>query len=217
MALLKCKDLAIGYEGKAILKNISFEVNSGDYICIVGHNGSGKSTLMKTILGLQKPLDGEIEFSDGLLENQIGYLPQQTLIQRDFPASVQEVVLSGCQNKLGFIPLYKPEHKKRARENLERIGILSLEKKSYRELSGGQQQRVLLARALCAAEKMILLDEPVTGLDPRATAEMYEVIQELNRNGMAVIMISHDMDGAERYAKRILQLNKIEGTVKWER
>ncbi|MBQ5998715.1 MAG: ABC transporter ATP-binding protein [Treponema sp.] len=217
MALLKCKDLAIGYEGKAILKNISFEVNSGDYICIVGHNGSGKSTLMKTILGLQKPLDGEIEFSDGLLENQIGYLPQQTLIQRDFPASVQEVVLSGCQNKLGFIPLYKPEHKKRARENLERIGILSLEKKSYRELSGGQQQRVLLARALCAAEKMILLDEPVTGLDPRATAEMYEVIQELNRNGMAVIMISHDMDGAERYAKRILQLNKIEGTVKWEK
>ncbi|MBQ1629239.1 MAG: ABC transporter ATP-binding protein [Treponema sp.] len=217
MALLKCNNLAIGYEGKAILKNISFEVNAGDYICIVGHNGSGKSTLMKTILGLQKPLDGEIEFSDGLLENQIGYLPQQTLIQRDFPASVQEIVLSGCQNKLGFIPLYKPEHKKRARENLERTGILALEKKSYRELSGGQQQRVLLARALCAAEKMILLDEPVTGLDPKATAEMYEVIQELNRNGMAVIMISHDMDGAEKYAKRILQLNKIEGTVKWEK
>jgi zinc transport system ATP-binding protein len=217
MALLKCNNLAIGYEGKAILKNISFEVNAGDYICIVGHNGSGKSTLMKTILGLQKPLDGEIEFSDGLLENQIGYLPQQTLIQRDFPASVQEIVLSGCQNKLGFIPLYKPEHKKRARENLERTGILALEKKSYRELSGGQQQRVLLARALCAAEKMILLDEPVTGLDPKATAEMYEVIQELNRNEMAVIMISHDMDGAEKYAKRILQLNKIEGTVKWEK
>lgn len=217
MALLKCNNLAIGYEGKAILKNISFEVNAGDYICIVGHNGSGKSTLMKTILGLQKPLDGEIEFSDGLLENQIGYLPQQTLIQRDFPASVQEIVLSGCQNKLGFIPLYKTEHKKRARENLERTGILALEKKSYRELSGGQQQRVLLARALCAAEKMILLDEPVTGLDPKATAEMYEVIQELNRNGMAVIMISHDMDGAEKYAKRILQLNKIEGTVKWEK
>ena len=216
MALLKCKNLAIGYEGKAIFRNINFEVNAGEYLYIVGHNGSGKSTLMKTIIGLQKPLDGEIEFSDGLLENQIGYLPQQTAIQKNFPASVQEVVLSGCQNKLGILPFYKKEHYDRVTENLERLGILSLRKKCYRELSGGQQQCVLLARALCAAEKMILLDEPVTGLDPKATEEMYSIITQLNKEGMTVVMISHDISGAEKYADRILQLNKIEGTITWQ-
>ncbi len=207
MALLTCRDLSLGYEGKPILEHIDFEVNTGDYLCIVGENGSGKTTLMKTILGLIHPLKGKVLTGDGLRQNEIGYLPQQTLVQRDFPASVFEIVLSGCQGRQGFRPFYTKADRELARENIRRMEIGHLSRRCYRELSGGQQQRVLLARALCATRKLLLLDEPVAGLDPRVTAEMYQLIADLNRkDGITVVMISHDLEAALRYATHILHI-----------
>ena len=198
MAQLICQDLCVGYDGKAVLQDLSFAVFSGDYLCIVGENGSGKSTLMKTILGLQQPVRGRILTLDGLRKNEIGYLPQQTQVQKDFPASVREIVLSGCQGRCGSRPFYNKE---------EKMQIAQLAKRCYRELSGGQQQRVLLARALCATRKMLLLDEPVSGLDPKVTAEMYALIEKLNReDGITVIMISHDIAAAVKYASHILHI-----------
>ncbi len=208
MAQLICKDLSLGYEGKEILGGISFTVNAGDYLCIVGENGSGKSTLMKTILGLHAPLGGEIRTEEGLHQNQIGYLPQQTLVQRDFPASVYEIVLSGCQGRRGLRPFYTKADRALALENIEKMGISHLTRRCYRELSGGQQQRVLLARALCATRKVLLLDEPVSGLDPKVTAEMYALISQLNREGITIIMISHDLDAALRDASHILHVGR---------
>ena len=208
MSMIEVKDLALGYENSAILKGLNFTVNKGDYLCIVGENGSGKSTLMKTLLGLQKPLSGEIFFGDGLKKNEIGYLPQQTVVQRDFPASVREIVLSGCQSRCGFRPFYNKAEKQLAEQNMERMGIKSFEKRCYRELSGGQQQRVLLARALCATQKILLLDEPVSGLDPMVTAEMYDLIESLNKEGITTIMISHDITAAIHYASHILHIGK---------
>lgn len=209
MALLSCKDLTLGYDGHPVLSDVSFTVSEGDYLCIVGENGSGKSTLMKTILGLQKPLRGTITFGEGLRQNQIGYLPQQTAVQRDFPATVQEIVLSGCQARLGRRPFYSREDKAIARRNLERMELLPLVNRCYRELSGGQQQRVLLARALCAAGKLLVLDEPVAGLDPLVTAEMYSLIRNLNRkDGITVIMVSHDLAAAVQEASHILHVGQ---------
>ena len=209
MAQIQCKELSLGYDGNVIIENLNFRVDTGDYLCIVGENGSGKSTLMRTLLGLQPPLSGEITVGDGLKRTEIGYLPQQTRVQRDFPASVREVVLSGCQNRCGLRPFYNRQDKQRARQAMEKMNILPLQDRCYRELSGGQQQRVLLARALCATEKMLLLDEPVAGLDPKVTAEMYQLIGELNRNeGITVIMISHDIGAAVRYASHILHIGK---------
>ena len=207
MSLLICNDLTLGYEGQKILSDLSFSVNSGDYLCILGENGSGKSTLMKTILGLHKPMKGKVLTSDGLNKNEIGYLPQQTSIQRDFPASVREIVLSGFQGQCGLRPFYSRAQKKAADENIELMGISHLKKRCYRELSGGQQQRVLLARALCATKKMLLLDEPVAGLDPVVTEEMYRLIEKLNKErSITVVMISHDLDAALRYATHVLNV-----------
>lgn len=207
MSQLSCRQLALGYDGHEIVSDLSFEVSKGDYLCIVGENGSGKSTLIRTLLGLQPPLRGEILTGDGLLPNEIGYLPQQTVVQRDFPASVWEIVLSGCQNRCGLRPFYSKEENRLALDNIEKMGLNQLVKRCYRELSGGQQQRVLLARALCATQKMLLLDEPVSGLDPKVTAEMYRLIEELNRNdGITVIMISHDIGAAVKYASHILHI-----------
>ena len=207
MAQLICQDLCVGYDGKAVLQDLSFAVFSGDYLCIVGENGSGKSTLMKTILGLQQPVRGRILTLDGLRKNEIGYLPQQTQVQKDFPASVREIVLSGCQGRYGSRPFYNKEEKQLAADAMEKMQIAQLAKRCYRELSGGQQQRVLLARALCATRKMLLLDEPVSGLDPKATAEMYALIEKLNReDGITVIMISHDIAAAVKYASHILHI-----------
>ena len=206
MALLSCRSLCLGYEGKELLHDLSFSVDAGDYLCIVGENGSGKSTLMRTILGLQTPLGGEILTGDGLQPNEIGYLPQQTVVQKDFPATVWEIVLSGCQGGCGARPYYTKEEKALAEENMEKMGITALRRRCYRTLSGGQQQRVLLARALCATKKMLLLDEPVSGLDPKVTAEMYQLIAELNRGGITVIMISHDLQAALHYASHILHI-----------
>lgn len=203
---LQCSDVSLGYEGKVIMEHLNFTVNQGDYLYIVGENGAGKSTLMKTILGLRSPLAGTISFSEGLQQTEIGYLPQQTLVQRDFPASVGEVVMSGLLNKRGIRPYYNKEEKKRVHQMMERLEILDLKKKCYRDLSGGQQQRVLLCRALCATEKMLLLDEPVAGLDPKITAQMYELIADLNGEGITVIMISHDMNAACLYADHILHI-----------
>ena len=207
MAQLTCQNLTVGYDGRTVLQGLNFEVNPGDYLCILGENGSGKSTLMKTILGLQAPISGRILTGDGLRKNEIGYLPQQTQAQKDFPASVREIVLSGCQGRCGSRPFYSKEEKRLAEENIGKMGIGSLTKRCYRELSGGQQQRVLLARALCATRKMLLLDEPVSGLDPRVTAEMYGLIERLNREeGITVMMISHDISAALRYASHILHI-----------
>jgi len=206
MAQLTCSGLDLGYDGRTVLSGLDFRVNAGDYLCIVGENGSGKSTLMKTILGLIRPAGGKITWGEGLRENEVGYLPQQTVVQKDFPATVQEIVLSGCQGRAGRRPFYNKEEKDLARRNMERMGILLLARRCYRELSGGQQQRVLLARALCATRKLLLMDEPVSGLDPLVTAEMYELIRELNREGVTVIMVSHDVAAAVRYASHILHV-----------
>lgn len=208
MAQLICNDVTLGYDGRIVTEHLDFSVNEGDYLCIVGENGAGKSTLVKALLGLKSPMKGKIETGDGLKHNEIGYLPQQTVVQKDFPASVKEIVLSGCLNKCGLKPFYSKEAKQLASAQIEKMGIKNLEKRCYRELSGGQQQRVLLARALCAASKMILLDEPVAGLDPKVTKEMYELIHRLNKeDGMTVIMVSHDISAAVKYATHILHVS----------
>lgn len=206
MSLIKCKDLCLGYDGKTVVEGLTFSVERGSYLCIVGENGSGKSTLMKTMLGLKKPISGSIELEEGLSRSEIGYLPQQTAIQRDFPASVREIVISGCLNKSGLRPFYTKKEKARAAATMSRVGVEELAQRCYRELSGGQQQRVLLARALCATETLLFLDEPVAGLDPGAMAEMYEIIEKLNREGVTIIMISHDMGAALKYATDILHI-----------
>ena len=208
MPQLLCENLSLGYNTHTVVENLNFSVNTGDYLCIVGENGSGKSTLMKTILGLLKPLSGKITTGDGLLPDEIGYLPQQTEVQRDFPASVSEIVLSGCQSRCGKRPFYNRAEKALAQENIRKMGIEDLRKKCYRELSGGQQQRVLLARALCATQKMLLLDEPVSGLDPIVTKEMYALIEDLHKDGITIIMISHDIEAAKKYASHILHIGK---------
>ncbi|MCM1132675.1 MAG: metal ABC transporter ATP-binding protein [Ruminococcus flavefaciens] len=203
-----CRNTALGYEDGIVTENLNFTVNSGDYLCILGENGSGKSTLIKALLGLKPQISGEIKWCDGFSARDIGYLPQQTPVQRDFPASVREIVLSGCLSKKGFHPFYNSAEKKLADDNMKQLGIESLAGRCYRELSGGQQQRVLLARALCATNKMLLLDEPVTGLDPLAQTELYELIAGLNRKGISIIMVSHDISSALKYATHILHISK---------
>lgn len=206
---ITCKNLGVGYEGKTVLSNLNFSIREGDYLCIIGENGAGKSTLMKTMLGLIPPIKGEILTSEGLSLKQIGYLPQQSLTQRDFPASVKEIVLSGCLNHTGLRPFFSKEQNELAQKAMERMQIKGLENRCYRELSGGQQQRVLLARALCAAEKVLLLDEPAAGLDPVATKELYSLIKELNKkDGMTIIMISHDTNALMHDASHILYISK---------
>ena len=206
MALITVSGLSVGYDSNVIANDIDFEVNKGDYLAVVGENGSGKSTLMKTLLGLQHPLKGKVTLGDGLKKNEIGYLPQQTLVQKDFPASVREIVLSGCQSRAGLRPFYNAAEKKLAQENMERMNVAGFAGKCYRQLSGGQQQRVLLARALCASRSLLLLDEPVSGLDPKATADMYDAIKRLNDEGVTIIMISHDVSAALRFATHILHM-----------
>ena len=192
MALIKCENVSIGYEGQMVVHDLNFEINQGDYLCIVGENGSGKSTLVKSLLGLKNVDKGKIVFDDGLKQTEIGYLPQQTDVKKDFPASV-----------------YTAEDKKQAWEKMDMLGIRDLAKQCFRDLSGGQRQRVLLARALCATKKLLLLDEPVTGLDPIVTAEFYQLISRINKeSGIAVVMVSHDIESAVEYASHILHLQE---------
>ncbi len=205
--ILQCENVNFAYDGVNVLEGVDFSLNSGDYLCVVGENGSGKSTLIKGLLGLKAPQSGRILTGDGLKPTEIGYLPQQTELQKDFPASVREVVLSGRLNSLGGRLFYSAADKKAAAENMERMGIEDIAAKCYQDLSGGQQQRVLLARAMCATKKMLLLDEPVTGLDPVAQQEMYNLIKLINLcDGITVIMVSHDIHEAVRYATHILHL-----------
>lgn len=208
MALIECKKLCVGYDGKVVLPDIDFSLKAGDYLCIIGENGSGKSTLMKTLLGLLKPISGEIVRGDGFVSGKIGYLPQQTDVQKDFPATVFEIVVSGFQGSMGLRPFYNKSEIKEAEKNIGLMGISHLKSRCYRELSGGQKQRVLLARALCATKELLLLDEPVTGLDIKASSEMYELVESLNKNGTAIIMVSHDFDAAMKYATHILHIGK---------
>ena len=209
MAIITAKDLRFAYDGRTVLEGVNFTLSAGDYLCVVGENGSGKSTLVKGLLGLKTPDGGSIVFGEGLKPTEIGYLPQQTALQRDFPASVGEVVLSGCLNGLGRRLHYNAADRERARMNMERMGVEELKDASYQALSGGQQQRVLLARALCATKKLLLLDEPVTGLDPIATGEMYNLIKLVNLcDNITVVMVSHDIHAAVRYATHILHLGQ---------
>ncbi len=204
--LMETRDLCLAYDGRTVLCEVDFHVDAGDYLCILGENGSGKSTLLRSLLGLKAPTDGRIIYGGGLTQSRIGYLPQQTRIQRDFPASVCEVVLSGCLGG-GFFPFYRSEHRQKAEDAMEKMGISNLKKRCYRELSGGQQQRVLLARALCAAGQILLLDEPVAGLDVGVTRDMYRLISDINRSGITVVMVSHDLDAALKYSSRVLHLD----------
>ena len=207
MSQLIGRGLTLGYGGQVVVSNLNFTVERGDYLCIVGENGSGKSTLLKNLLHLQKPLKGELIAGDGLGPKEVGYLPQQKVSQQDFPATVEEIVISGCQNRCGLRPFYNKAEKQLAAEAMERMLISDLAQQSYRQLSGGQQQRVLLARALCATRKMLILDEPATGLDPEVTTELYKLIKELNaKDGITIIMVSHDINAALQYASHILHI-----------
>ncbi len=207
--LLKCEHVDFGYENYDVVKNVSMEINEGDYLCIVGENGSGKSTLMKGLLGLLKPTGGLLTLSGDLKKSGIGYLPQQTPAQKDFPATVREVVISGCLGKRGNRPFYSGAEKEKADMNMERLGIMDLKKSCYRDLSGGQKQRTLIARALCATDKLLILDEPITGLDPSTAQDFYQVIRHLNREeNVAVLMVSHDIQNIVVQANKILHLKQ---------
>ncbi len=210
MSLISCKNIYLSYENNNVIENLSFDVNAEDYLCIVGENGSGKSTLVKAMLGLKETASGHLHLGDGLKKGEIGYLAQQTTAQKDFPASVYEVVISGClADKKNLF--FTKKHKALVKENMEKLDIFALKNKCFRELSGGQQQRVLLARALCATKKLILLDEPASALDPVVTNELYSIIRSINRDyGITIIMVSHDLDSAVRNASHILHLNKKE-------
>lgn len=215
--IFECNNVTLGYENRIVAEHLNFSLNEGEYLCIVGENGVGKSTLIKTLLGLIKPLEGKVNFDNqGESNKGIGYVPQQTEAQKDFPASVWEVVLSGVLNNGHKSPFYSKTDKIKAEKNLEKLGISDLKKQCYRELSGGQQQRVLLARALLATENLLILDEPMTGLDPAATKDFYEEIKKFNREGVTIIMVTHDIKNALEYATHILHLeqdNDFFGTV----
>ena len=208
MAQIICNNLSLGYDGHVVCEGVNFKINAGDYVCIVGDNGSGKSTLVKTLLSLKPALSGEITLCDGVSRRDIGYLPQQSEAQRDFPASVREVVISGCVGGLGKKAFFGRAERLEAEQNMKMMGVYELADRSYRELSGGQQQRVLLARALCAAKKVLLLDEPVAGLDPTASASLYSLIQHLNKHmGITIIMVTHDIENALRDATCVLRMS----------
>ena len=209
MALITLRDVTIAFEGVPAVEHVSYQVNRGDYMVLIGENGSGKSTLMRAMLGLVHPCAGTVRYGDGLKRNQIGYLPQQTAVQRDFPASVEEVVLSGCINQLGSRFFYGKNLQRKAHEKMALLDIENLSEKPYRTLSGGQQQRVLLARALCATDALLLLDEPVTGLDPGSTQELYGLIRRLNReHGVSIVMVSHDLHGSMADANKVLVVDR---------
>ena len=206
--MIEAKDLIVGWDNEPLSGKLNFEVNSGDYLAVIGQNGSGKSTLIKTLLGLTCPVSGSLELN-GIIRTEIGYLPQVNPLNKDFPATVYEIALSGFLAKNGHKFFYSHEQKEKALDNLELLGIDDLRDECYKNLSGGQQQRVLLARALCATDKLLVLDEPVTGLDPSATYEMYGILHHLNHNlKVTVIMISHDLEAVDKYATKVLDMDK---------
>lgn len=204
--ILTVKDLSVTYSGKKVISDINFTAEDGDFLVIFGENGSGKSSLVKALLGLKAPSDGKITFGDGVRHSEIGYLPQMTPEQKDFPASAMEVVLSGCLNSMGLKPFYGKKEKALAKKNMELLSVYDLKSECFRTLSGGQKQRILLARALCAAKKLLILDEPVSGLDPVATKDFYEAITLINNTGVCIIMVSHDTESALSVAKHVLDI-----------
>ena len=206
MIQLTAQNVSLGYEGKKIVSNLNFSVEKGDFLGILGENGSGKSTLLYTLLGFKRPMEGKIVFSDPTKKG-VGYLPQQADIQKNFPASVKEVVLSGCLTTGKWSPFYTAEQKALAKKNMALLGIEEISKKSFSELSGGQKQRALLARALCATKEIIMLDEPVSGLDPTVTVQLYDVLKKINREGITVIMVSHDVSKTLECANKILHID----------
>ena len=210
MFLFKCNNLCLGYGSTLIQENLNIQIDKGDYVFILGENGTGKSTLIKTILGFIKPYSGTIEYSPEWDRKKIGYLPQTSEIQKTFPATVKEIVLSGCQSELGIFPFYKKQHIQKAMNNLKKLGMEEYAGRSFKELSGGQQQRILFARALCATASVIIMDEPAKGFDSVTTKKMYEIVSELNAQGVTVITISHDAQAAQKYAGKIIRLEKAE-------
>ena len=207
--LITCDHMDLGYENQDAVLDVTIQVDAGDYLCIVGENGSGKSTLIKGILGLLKPTGGTLTVAEELKKSGIGYLPQQTAAQRDFPAAVWEVVLSGCLKRRQNRPFYSAAERELAKLNMEKLGITDLKDQCYRELSGGQQQRVLIARALCATDKLLILDEPITGLDPAAIQDFYHLVERLNKkDGVAIVMVTHDLKNVLPYASKILHLKQ---------
>lgn len=209
MPQLSCKNITIAYEKEIVLSDVSFDIEAGDYVSIVGENGTGKSSILKGILGLVPLRSGEVTFEEGFRRNHIGYLSQQNPMQKEFPASVYEVVLSGCLNSRGRKPFYGSREKAVVRENLDRLGMAEYARKSFADLSGGQKQRVLLARALCSADRLIFLDEPVTGLDPVAIKELYSLIERLNKElNITIVMVTHDIENAMIYSDKILHLTR---------
>lgn len=207
MTGIKCDNLSLGYGDRVLIDNLNIMIKPTDYLVIIGENGAGKSTLLKAVLGLERPVGGRISF-EGISKKDISYLPQQSNLQKNFPASVYEIVISGCLNNLGIRPYYTGLEKKTAMSNIEKMGIAHIAKKSFRYLSGGQQQRVLLARALCGAKKMLFLDEPVSGLDPNVSLDMYKILKNLNDSGVGIVMVSHDPISALNYATKVLEIGK---------
>ena len=211
MELLHVEGVSFSYDQYTVIKNLSFKVHEGDYVWVIGENGTGKSTLIKGLLNLRKPSSGQIIFNETLKQSEVGYLPQQTVIQKEFPASVWEIILSGCLNQCGWLPLYKKSDKERAVKWMKELGIYELRDCCYRELSGGQQQRVLLARALCATKKLLILDEPVANLDPKATQDFYRLMHRINQeNKIAIVMVSHDIENEIEHATQVVHLKKGE-------
>lgn len=206
MSAVSVSDVTLSYDNLTVAEHVSFDVEFGDYVCIVGENGTGKSTLLKTVVGIHQPKSGHILFDCDIRNGDIGYLPQQTVVRDDFPASVGEIVLSGCLGLLGKRPFFGAEERRIADKNMDLLGISDLKKTSFRELSGGQRQRVLLAKALCCARKILVLDEPVTGLDPLVTADMYSILRLINGEGVTIIMVSHEIGEAVKQASKILHL-----------
>ena len=206
MTLIECKRLSVGYDKKVVCKDINFKVEEGDYLCILGENGSGKSTLLKTILGLNKAVFGKVIFEKSLSKNKLGYLPQQNDFQKDFPATVKEVIMSGFISQMGLRPFYNKAEKNKANGIIEFLGLENLTKNGFKELSGGQQQRVLLARALCATDKILVWDEPTNGLDSKTTNQFYKLLKNLNNSGLTIIMVSHNLDKVMEYASHIVYL-----------
>ena len=208
--LIKCRQLTLGYGTKNVVSDFDYEINVGDYLCVLGRNGCGKTTLLRGLAGLLSPRSGSVELCDGLRRNQIGFLPQITVVQKDFPATVEEIVLSAFQGKKFFMPFYGRAQRARAMESMALTRTESLAKSCFRELSGGQKQRVLLARALTAAERLLLLDEPVTGLDPESADSMYRIFADLHREkNMTIVMVTHDIEAAEKEASRVLDFNSM--------
>ena len=206
MVQIECRDLSLGFEGQVVVEDLNFVVNRGDYLCIIGDNGSGKTTLMKTLLGLNKPIKGLIRFSDE--KTQIGYLPQQNTLQKDFPATIEEIVMSGFVGKNAHKPFYSRQLKLEAMDNMKKVQVDEFKDRPFFSLSGGQQQRVLLARAPCATRDILLLDEPVSSLDRNSALNMYELIKKLNKEGTTIIMITHDLEDVIDDASHILHIGK---------